>query len=775
MTNCVYLAHCGLVFLVPFLFGWVALRRIFRESSLVALLPGAVIVGLASLMALVNELRFFCGMGLSVWVAYKVLLVLALILHFAVPTRSVSVGFPLCVARPSRLILLAAATLGVALFFGIPALSGYLNDAWWYHYPAAVQIQNTERFPLYHVFAVDTPLYYHYGPDILSAIWSFELNISVQTACALNVLILAPSAFLLGFALVCRISHNFWSSFFGASFLIAGGNLRFLFFLTGKFTGTLGVLRVCDSQTVQGLLQMVFTPSNALGIPLVLLILLCFRHFSARPTWPLAVSVGLLMGMLTLVSEWLFLPLVLGVTVIMVAKVGLRNTSQRRLVSARYTIAILPAAIALVWACFNGSYFSGIFSNYWMHFQDIDAAFEGRQIAAQMDMPYEPIVARKEAPAVVSKGEPSSFNPRRVTIELADRSGAERMAPIAFPSVAGVIEVQRVGAKPAPDLFPLHLNVTNFGHVPSWEAAASNESGSISILGGVFLAEAMPVLLIGIPIGIWLAVRSRKPVIFLLAWLALSAAIPPIFLDWGYRASDLLRFFTASYSYAALFLGCAVGHLLTRPSLRARVLGGLLSASCLINPICLGVVGLLPGTIAKVTGIASSAQSLSNVAANDQHKPNPAPMTEFPTPEADRQKAFKVLSIETGDFLFPISHGRDRAIVVVPSNQVPEVKYFQDWMKMATLSRIVLPVGWHWTDSLYSTYYREAVLRLDANAISALGAKWVIVSNVFMNSVPIEVGHALADRARFVPVNVINEGPYYMAVFKVRSFRSNSN
>lgn len=166
----------------------------------------------------------------------------------------------------------------------------------------------------------------------------------------------------------------------------------------------------------------------------------------------------------------------------------------------------------------------------------------------------------------------------------------------------------------------------------------------------------------------------------------------------------------------------------------------------------------MPGTLDTVKTISNTAQSLSQVAASvgPSHS------------ETDRRQAFENLAIATGDFLFPITHGRDRVIVVVPPDQVPKVQYFPEWMKMATLSRILLPVGWHWQDSYYSACYRDAVTRLDARAITALDAKWVIISNLFQKQLPPEVRQALSDSQRFVSVARFREGEYYMIVFKVR-------
>jgi hypothetical protein len=268
--------------------------------------------------------------------------------------------------------------------------------------------------------------------------------------------------------------------------------------------------------------------------------------------------------------------------------------------------------------------------------------------------------------------------------------------------------------------------------------------------------------LIGIPFGLWVAWRQRNPNVILLAWLAAVSVLPPIFLDWGYRSTDFLRFFTASFSYAALFFGWLIGDLLTKPAaLRSRLVGGALIAGALLSPVGLGIIGLMPGTLDAVKAIASTARSLSQVRPTSMSLSLPA------SEEAARKEAFESLAIATGDFLFPLTKGRDRAIVIVPPDQVPETKYFPEWMKMATLSRIQLPVGWHWENSIYSAYYRDAVTRLDATAITALGAKWVITSNVFQDHLPLEVAQALSVKEHFVPVARFKDGQYVMSVFRV--------
>lgn len=743
MSSIVYSLHCIMVFGVPTLFGWFFLRRGFREANWFTLIPGAVVVGLAGLMAIVNELRFFFEMRLALWTTYKILLLLTLLLA-VLPSRPPPPCFPKSVKRPWKMILILIGALCSSAYFGIPARQGILNDAWWFHYPTALQIQAVERFPLYHVFAPDTPLFYHYGPDIIAATWSFLLEIPVQSAFAIYIIILAPCSFLLAFALVERLSRNFWSAILGATFLVVGGNLRFLLFVTGNYAHSIGAMHVFNSQIIQGMLQMMFTPSHAFGLPLVLVAILLYRRTAGSPSWRPAASLGLLLGTYTLVSEWYFLPLVSGLILLMLRDAYRRWRGDGTINTTRLALATLPCAIALFWGTFNNTYTAGVFGHFWMGYENQDDILQNRIDNAR------------------SMGSPKSVNEVRGSASTGAMPKEELPSPPQVDYYKPVWEV--------PNLLPLQLNLTHFGQVPSWESAESNGGTFVPIFGTQFLLEVSPVLILGIPFGLWLAWHRRSPPLLLLSWLAVASAIPPIFLDWGYRSTDFLRFFSASFSYAALFFGWLAGALIAQPYLARKVIGLFFTVCCLINPIGLGILGLVPGNIEKVKKLSSTASSLSTLEADsklEEAGKRTGGVAESTEIESIRKSAFAKLATRTGDFLYPIAKGRERAIVIVPIEQLPKLALFPDWMKMATYSRVSLPVGWHWCDSIYSAYYRDAVLRLDPRALVALDAKWVIVSNIFLPTIPSTVIRALSDRRRFTATATFHDGDYYMAIFRI--------
>jgi hypothetical protein len=739
MSALVYTLHCIVVFGVPTLFGWVFLRRGFREANWMTLCPGAVVTGMAALMAIANELRFFFEMRLALWTTYKILLLLTLLMA-VLPSRPPWPRFPRSVKAPWKLFLISIGALCAAAYFGIPAQQGILNDAWWFHYPTSLQIQAVERFPLFHVFAPDTPLFYHYGPDIIAAAWSFLLEIPVQSAFAIYIIILAPCTFLLAFALIERLARNFWSAILGSTFLVVGGNLRFLLFVSGNYFNAVGAMRVFNSQIIQGMLQMMFTPSHTFGLPLVLIAVLLYRRTSVSPSWRPAAAFGLLLGTFTLVSEWYFLPLVSGLILLMLRDAYRRRTGVGTVDIRRMAFAILPSAIALFWGTFNNTYIAGEFGHFWMGYENQDDIMQNRVNNAHV------------------------LAPPKLADNVRGNGAAKEELPVP-PQVDFYKPVWE-----APDLLPLRLNLTHFGQVPSWESAESDSGTFVPILSIQFFLEASPILLLGIPFGLWLAWYRRSPALLLLAWLTVASAIPPIFLDWGYRSTDFLRFFSASFSYAALFFGWLAGALIAQPYIARKAAGILCTVCCLINPVGLGILGLTPGNIEKVKKISSTASSLSTLQSDsgpEEERRHPGLAKESSNIDSIRQFAFVKLATQTGDFLYPIAKGRERAIVIVPPEQLPKLALFPEWMKMATYSRISLPVGWHWCDSIYSAYYRDAVLRLDPQALIALDAKWVIVSNIFLPTIPSEVIRALSDRLRFTATANFRDGDYYMTVFRV--------
>jgi hypothetical protein len=728
MSSFVFLIQSCVVLLVPAFFGWVLLRRVVREHDPLLLAAGAPVLGFTTLMVLMNELRYWLEMAPAAWFAYKAMLVASLaIFVLARKTKR-----PLILAAAGRggirLGVVLAGTAITAVYFGLPAFRGFLNDAWWFHYPMAVQIQTTAHFPLHHPLAIDDPLYYHFGPDILAATWAYLLDQPVAVGFALNIVWFAPAAFLLSYALVLRLSRHYFAALFAAAFLVVGGNLRFFNLLGADLSSPASRLQVFNSQTIQGLLQMVFTPSHAVGIPLSLLVLVLFRHFLARPNWLLGALLGLSLGSLTLVAEWYFFPMfgTLGLVLLL--------HGYRRIGRQRWSLTWAPLVIALGCGLFNNTYVAGLFGHYWMHYTSMEQKVSARQVAVKS--------RPKLSPTNLETG-PSDF-------DLAATS-------MAAPAKAVT-----------PDLIPLRLNLHHLGEVPSWEKAGSNDSSWVALVSWAFLAEFLPVVGLGIPFGWWWWRRHKNWLVLAFCLLACLSLLPPIVLDWGYRSTDFLRFFTGAFSFSALLMGLMVGHLVQQTKLRLRLLGLGLAGVSLLNATGLGVLGLMPGTLETAKKVSDQGISLSQVA------PTPpaatavpaAPITAGAPPRISQNEAFKVLAGRLDNFLFPLTKGRDRALVIVPPEQLPPQVVFQEWMKLGTMSRVLLPIGWFWNDSLYAVYCRQALATLDAQALASLDVHWIIVTNLWDYPPPPALVTVLKDRQRFVPTAIFSEGGYYLALYR---------
>jgi hypothetical protein len=747
LNTAIFAVHATFVFFVPALFGWVVLRHLVREHDILILIPGSIIVGLTALIVLVNESRYVLEMPQALWFSYKALFLSSLVVRIFGREPRGKVMLHGLVDSHWRLWLVLAGTLTVGFYFGVPASSGFLDDAWWGHYPMAVQIQTIGHFPIPCPFAPDDPLYYHSGPDILASSLAFLLLMPVQQGFALTIAVLAPCAFLLIFALTLRLARSYFSALAAACFVLVGGNLRFINLFGGHLGNAVSRLQVFNSQTVQGLLQLMFTPSHALGIPLTFAVLVVFRHLLARSTWALAATLGFLLGTLTFVAEWYFIPLWGALALCIFIKFAKVRTSRARAGNRRLSILVAPLAIALAVGLFSNTYFSGYFSYFWMRNSSFSERAFSRQIVATLRP--EPTLEQHK----VQSGKAAIGSSRVNSTPIVDALNFE-------PPSASIHHLDVKWNPPA--LIPLSINFAHLGQVPSWNNAGSDGGSWVSILSPAFLLEALPVISLGIPFGVWWWRRSRNLLVLAIVFLAVSSLIPPVFLEWGYRSTDFLRFLSGSFSFSALLLGCFAGDLLRRNSWSARSAGWVVFLITMANAVGLGVLGLIPGTLAAATEASYKGIALSTVA---NAKPVQGSVAQA-SPTLSHEEAFERIAHQLDGFLFPIAKGRDRAIVIVPISQLPPLQVFPEWLKLSTLSRVLLPVGWHWNDSLYAAYYRRAVSVLDENSVSSLGARWVIVTNLWDYKPPAAVVRALEDRSRFVPANTFREGPYYLVLYR---------
>jgi hypothetical protein len=742
MNQIVYAFHALIVAAVPCLFGWVLLRRVVREHDLLTLIPGAFVAGSLALMALLNELRFFLEMPVALWTSYKILLIAtAAMAVFSRPVKR-----PVMIALPGRgfwpLARLAVAACFVGVYFGVPAAKGILNDSWWFHYPQTLFMQTTERFPMMHALAADEWLYYHYGPDLLAAAWSFLLEKSVPFAFALNVILFVPAALVLGYAVLLRLSRNSWVAGAGALFLVMGGNLRFLSLAGANWEQPASLLQALNSQTVESLLEMVFTPSHALGVPAVLLGVVLFKHFARRPTWSLAVVLGLWTGMLTLLAEWYFFPFIAGVGLWVAIRLwtNLKQGSRSKFRRQAGMLAA-PLIIAVSWGTFNNTYLAGMVGHFWLRPPSALSATTSRVTLERAKEPV-PLEARR----VEGRGKAG-----------VEGRGGLKLGDVEAEEVPWMPHIDRFNA---PNLIPIQLNLANLGRLPSWESAGSKGGTFIPLLSWDAFRELFPVILVGLPFGIWSLTRKRDLSVYMLVIMGALSVLPPVFLNWGYRSTDFLRFFTGAHCWSALLLALALAHLwaMRMPWIRGGAVA--LALITLANAVGLGIVGLIPGTVSTAKAVGSDASSLSELA--------PAPGGEAPSGVAAVGTGIHLerLALQADAFLFPMTKGRDRVFFVAPDDELPPLERFPEWMKIASYARVIIPVGRHWNSSLLPTLYRRANKDLDKDSLTALDIQWVFVTNLYGEPPP-AIEEALRNQDRFHAVRTVRSGRFFMVIFRV--------
>jgi hypothetical protein len=758
MNQFVFVLHLVIVAAVPCLFGWVLLRRVVREHDLLVLIPGTLVAGCLSFMALLNELRFYMEMPVALWTSYKVLLLSTA----AIVIATKPLARPVMVAKAGRsrlhLSCLAGAAGFVGVYFGIPAFNGILNDAWWFHYPEAVFIQTTERFPLMLAFAPDDMLYYHYGPDLLAAAWSFLLEKSVPFAFALNIVLFSVAALMLAYAIMLRVTRHAWAAGAAALFLVIGGNLRFLGLFTTDWSNPAGLLQVLNSQTVESLLEMVFTPSHVVGVPAVLLGIILFRHFAQRPSWSLGILLGLWLGMLTLIAEWYFVPFFASIGLWGALRIfGYIKRANHAQIRQKSAVVLVPLVTALAWGTFNNTYLAGMFGHFWLRPASALSATSSRVV-----------LQRASEPATLDQrtANQGPDGPGLATGGPGLGTGGSSLGtgrPGLFRETGSIdfVWTPHLDRFSAPNLVPIQLNISNLGQLPSWESAGSDSGTFISIVSWDAFLELFPVMLIGLPYGIWWLRKRQSAIVYTLVVMGGLSVLPPVFLNWGYRSTDFLRFFTGAFSWSALLMALPLASLWIAGGWLKKSTAAALTLIILANAAGLGIAGLIPGTVAAAKSAGSSASSLSEISAAARESPV-GPAVELVNTGLHLER----LARQADSFLFPLSKGRDRVLFLAPQDQLPPLEKFPEWMKLPSFARVIVPVGRHWNSSLLPTLYRAANESLDADALTALGVKWLFVSDLY--STPSEAAaRELADPTRFRAVKIVRSGVYSMIIYRV--------
>ncbi len=744
-----------IVFGIPFLFGWSLLRLCVGENRVAFLVPASFLTGLAALVAVFNELRFFLPMNTSVWYAYKILGATALAPFWLRLAPQPPLHFPDFLKSPGRAVLFAALLATLTLFFGIPAFQPILNDAWWCHYLFSHSIQSIATFPIPPAFSPDDMVAYHYGPDILAAIWSHVFCRDIPFGYSLNIVVFVPLTFLAAFSLVERLTGRFASALLAGGLVLAAGNLNTLGLIAGAPHTLLEWMPRLNSQSLEGLLEMAFTPSHLTSIPLAIVTLELLQAFIDRPEPRRGILLGLLIGGQTYFAEWNFILLLLALTFTL--GVLIRRTRLPRIKLAGLGGLVLGAALLV--AFFNNTFLSCSFSRYWITPNSFISESYPRLINESPKSAAEPLPA---AEAEQSSRQPSPVpkNPQQPLITRASDEAFDHLIEASKPVPGPIPSVDTYAQnleKPA-GLLHYSLNSSHWGQIPSWKCGGSNASGWEPVLGWRFAGEAVPVLLFGIALGCWLLGGKQPPPLVLpvLLLLAVAAAAVPLLIIWEDRPTDLLRFGTSAFSFAALLLGAGTGALWNVPSWKFRLPAVLLVAAGINQAVLLGIIGLNTSVLETIQAVNATACTLEGAIAQP------------PAPDTTQQEiVWRNLSVRAGAFLYPLARGQKRVIVLVPESLTPPQELFPSWMKIATYGRMNIPMGRHWVESGYSKAYRAAVTSLSPMALRLLDARYVLLPSRYAPSVPEPVTRALSDSRRFRLLQIVEDGGEWLKIYQI--------
>jgi len=696
---------------LPIVLGWVVLRRIFSENKLHILIPGAILFGMMLVMGMLNEIRFFLNMKSSVHLLYFLVIASILSIIFLQPAKKQTIRMPLQWKKIWSLSILIGSTLFLCLYFGIPSSRGILNDAWWGHYPFAIDSRIKSLFPLNPAFSPWELLYYHYGPDLLAALWSWVFNLSTLHGFTLNLVLFTFITFLLVYAIAYHRGIGHINAVVAGFLVLAGGNLRFLLIPYLSLLNSGSVLSALNSTSIEGLLEMAFTPSHIMGVPALFLGMYLFHRHQTKPHRQTAVFTGIFLGLVSMIAEWYY-----GILFLAAAATGLSR--RKRGFGCGF---ILPAAISLAIALTNNSYLSGYMT-----------CFRQKEITVENRLEIAEFIARAK-------------------LNKADLSKLE--------NINNSIKAMRT--KYMPDLIPLRLNFSRFGKLPSWDAGGSVESEYIPIFSRIIFIESFPILIIGI-IFAFFSLFRRKDIFNqgMITVLAVSVSAP-IFLDWGYRSADLLRFFVPALACASFFFAVFLRRLWSMKKCYAKPATMLLLLSSIANAFFLGIVGLSPETFSLVHEVSSSAVSLRSAVSGKN---------DLSDPVRANSASFEYLAKKTGEFInihpAPRTSGRPHAVFLIPENLLPPQDTFQEWMKIGTYSEVMFPFGRHW-GSAYAEIYRQIIKTMDPFFLNLLEIEWVIESSFYPSIITESVKKKFENPALFEFALRLDYKQHWFKIYRV--------
>lgn len=221
-----FILLAGVVIFAGFMFS----KRILGENRVFALVPLSVILGFNGYNFLVNITSNFIPIKIAVWVSILFLLIFSLLSFFYKRINFIQPDFIILTVKQQR-ILFGTAIL-ISLFSGLVAVKSLaLDDLFVGHLPLAKTITEG-NFPVVDPTAPEHKLSYHYGADLLTAIFNMVADVPLWLGYDIQMFFFSGALFLMLFLLAYEITKNYWASFVASFLFLYSTGLQWLYFFT---------------------------------------------------------------------------------------------------------------------------------------------------------------------------------------------------------------------------------------------------------------------------------------------------------------------------------------------------------------------------------------------------------------------------------------------------------------------------------------------------------------------------------------------------------------
>lgn len=225
----------GFLFLIflslTLLFGYVFSKKILLENRLVALIPLSIIIGLNAYNFFVNVISYFISIKLSAWLVLVLFFVVSIFWIYKSGYKWLFLLDSNSFDKRKSIFIFLVAIL-ISFFSGIVAIKSLaLDDLFIGHIPLSVTIAEG-NFPVMDPSLPDRSLSYHYGSDLMTAIFNLTSKIPFWLGYDLQIIFFTGSLFLLLFILIYEVTKSYRASIVGSFLFFYGTGFQWLYLFT---------------------------------------------------------------------------------------------------------------------------------------------------------------------------------------------------------------------------------------------------------------------------------------------------------------------------------------------------------------------------------------------------------------------------------------------------------------------------------------------------------------------------------------------------------------